>query len=586
MLHKTSLRPFNKKTAGFNGMTANHRIDWARVLASPWAMGIALFAIGILPRLIGLGDHPPRTDELYHIIAGRSWAENGTLGMGAGVYNRAHLYSIATGAMFKLFGVGITQGRLLGALSGALEVVALGLWLRAVAGTRAGWVGGLLLAFNHFAVEQAQSARFYSAHALMAWIFATSVFAMLTGGVGQGKVRLAALAIITVASLALAIHLQPLTAIIAGAVACWAGPWLLANGRLSFFFGSLRRTTITLPVMFIAAAVFALVARNLLLDAWHLYRRAPGWAEGDINDLSFYLQELSYSLNWMFSLAPVAAMIAWRRHRDAVIFCAVIIVVAALGQTFGGMKAKRYIFYLYPFFIALWGMAFAVAAPAVVQWWEKVAPPAGRWRPALGMGLFATVAGFALICANSYRSSLVAVSHLVRTGSPDILIHKGWGQMEVDWTPHLGELRRFVDKGSVFIATDMTRTIYYLHDYDILLNRSDLDDAGAGEFVYDDRAGRFEMGSGTALELIIRCYPSGTLLMADFGDFNGIITPDVWKVIHARMHEVPLPPELLLQGFSWNSKPDSNSPECRAVYDAGYVHNRHEDRMAQVRRPG
>jgi hypothetical protein len=567
-------------------MTGNQRID-ARVLASPWAMAIFLFVIGLLPRLIGLGDHPPRTDELYHIIAGRSWAEDGTLAMGAGSYHRAHLYSIATGVMFKLFGVGLEQGRLLGALSGALEVVALGLWLRAVAGARAGWVGGLLLALNHFAVEQAQSARFYCAHALMAWIFATSVFAMLTGGVGQGKIRLAALGAVAAFSLALAIHLQPLTAIIVIAVGCWVGLWLLINGKLDFFFGSWRRTVITSLIVLVAGAVFAIVARNLLLDAWQMYRRAPGWAEAELNDTSFYLQELSYSLNWMFSLAPVAAMIAWRRNRDAVLFCLVIIVVAALGQSFGGMKAKRYIFYLYPFFIALWGMAFAVAAPIVVQWWEKVAPPMCRWRNALEIGLFAAVAGFALICANSYRSSLVALSHFIRTGSPDIVTRKGWGQMEVDWTPYLGELRRFADSGSVFIATDMTRTIYYLGDYDILLNRSDLDDAGDGEFVYDDRSGRFEMGSGAALERIIRCYPSGTLLMADFGNFNGIITPDVWDVIHMRMHQVPLPPELLLQGYAWNGKADSNSPECRAIYDAGYVHDRHGGSMtASVKKPG
>lgn len=546
--------------------------DKQGALSSPWIIAIGLFAIGLLPRLIGLGDHPPRTDELFHIIAGRSWAANGTLAMGDGVYDRASLYSVATGVMFKIFGVGIFQGRLLGALAGALQVMALGLWVRSVADARAGWVAGLLLAFNHFAVEHAQSARFYAMHALATWVFAIAVYAMVTRGLAQGWARLAGLGLVAVASLALAAHLQKMTPVIVAAVGSWAGIWLLMEGKLGFFFGSTRRTAITLLIGGGAVLAVAVLAWQPLSAEWEFYRRAPGWAEGDRNNKSYYVQELSYGLNWIFSLFPVAAMIAWRRYRSAVSFCVVVIVVALAAHSFGGMKARRFAFYIYPFMLALWAFAFAVAAPTVMRWWKDVSAGWSRGRSTLAaIGVFGFAAAVALLCANNYRNSLVALSRLIKTGSPDISFNDGWARMEVDWTPYLADIHRLTKDKSVFIATDMTRSIYYLGDYDVLLNRSDLDDMGEGDFVFDYRTGRYDIGSGSALKLLMRCYPTGAVLVASFGDDAGIIPPDAWQVIRDDMREIALPAPLQMRAYEWRSTPDSGSEACKAVYDGGYV---------------
>ena len=40
-----------------------------------------IFLVAFLVRLMGVGSNPVHVDELYHLLAGRSWAEEGTLRM-------------------------------------------------------------------------------------------------------------------------------------------------------------------------------------------------------------------------------------------------------------------------------------------------------------------------------------------------------------------------------------------------------------------------------------------------------------------------------------------------------------------------
>ena len=62
--------------------------DFARLLAG--ASAVALFAF--LLRYIGMS-HEPTWDELYHVLAARSWAENGTFAIADGEYTRAALFT-------------------------------------------------------------------------------------------------------------------------------------------------------------------------------------------------------------------------------------------------------------------------------------------------------------------------------------------------------------------------------------------------------------------------------------------------------------------------------------------------------------
>jgi hypothetical protein len=539
-------------------------------------MAALLLAIGLLTRLIGIGDHPPRTDELFHILAGRSWSENGTLAMADGEYLRARLYTIATGVMFKLFGYGLAEGRALSAIGGALQVLALGLWVRAISGNAvAGWAAALLLCFNSQAIEQSQTARFYTWHALGTWLFATATFTIVTQGAAMRWWRIVLLGAGGLLSFVIAAHLQPTAVIAFAGVAAWTGLWLLIHRKPDVIFKSDRRLAASIGAIALLGIVICLVAGQTLHDQWVIFRRAPAWAAGSVTAPGFYLNELAFAMNWLFALFPLAAVMAWRGYRDATLFCVVVLATILIAQSLGGMKATRYVYYAFPFLLAQWGLALAAAMPTIRHYLEGVAPQASRSaRRALVTGLVAIVGSVALLAPNYYRDTAQAAMLLIRTGSPDRVQSAGYHRDELDWTPYVAALRPLT-KRDVFIATDMQRTIYFLGDYDILLNRSELDDAGKDsgqkEFTWDDRTGRADISRGSSLQLLMRCYATGAVLMTDQKAESPDITADAADVIKDEMRPVPLPAGSRLVAYEWTTKPEPDAPECRDLYDQGYV---------------
>jgi hypothetical protein len=555
-------------------------------LTSPWAMAALLFSLALLTRLIGIGDHPPRTDELFHILAGRSWAENGTLAMGDGEYLRARYYTMATGIMFELFGFGMAEGRALSAIGGALQVMALGLWMRSITGDLwAGWAAALLLCFNAEAIEQSQTARFYTWHALGTWLFAISSFALVTGAATAGKLRLAALLVVAIVSLAVAAHLQQTTAVVVAGVLAWTGLWLLINHKLDFIIRSPVRLKAVAAGLIVGAAAMSMAEWHQIHAQWVFFRRAPAWAGKSVTAPGFYLNELAFSMNWLFALFPLAAIIAWRRYRDATLFCIVIAAVILIVQSLGGMKATRYVYYAFPFIFALWGLTFAAAMPAIRQYGASLAPP--LWprpaRVALVWGLATIVAGVALLSPNSYRDTARAGIRYLKTGSPDDLQETaGHHRDEVDWSPYVATLKSLTRR-DVFIATDLQRTIFYLGDFDILLNQSELDDAGKdtgrAEFSWDDRSGHTDISRGSSLRLLMRCYATGSLLVSDQKMQSPDISPDAAKVIREEMQAIALPAALRMHAYTWTRTPEPGSPECKYLYDEGFIpeHSPHPD---------
>lgn len=535
-----------------------------------------LLAIALVTRLIGIGDHPPRTDELFHILAGRSWAEHGTFAMADGEYLRARLYTAATGVMFKLFGYGLAEGRALSAIGGALQVMALGLWVRAISGSAlAGWVSAMLLCFNAQAIEQSQTARFYTWHGLGVWLFATAVFTIVTESAAMRWLRIAMLSAGALLSLAIAMHLQPTTAIAFAGVAAWTGLWLMIHRKPDFIFKSGGRLAATAAAILILAAIFCLLEWRHLHDQWILFRRAPAWAESSVTAPAFYLNELAFAFNWLFALFPLAAVLAWRRYRDAALFCVTIMTIIIIAQSLGGMKATRYVYYAFPFLLALWGLAFAAALPAIRHYLGSLAPHWPRAaRQVLAAGLICMVAGVALLSPNYYRDTAQAAMLFVKTGSPERHQTNGYHHDELDWTPFVPAIRPLM-KRDVFIATDMQRTIYFLGDYDVLLNRSELDDAGKDtgqkEFTWDDRTGRVDISRGSSLQLLMRCYATGAILMSDQKTASPDITPDAARVIESEMQLVALPAQTRLVTYEWKRTPEPDAPECKHLYYEGYV---------------
>jgi hypothetical protein len=536
---------------------------YAKLFSSPLFIGLSLLLLAALVRFVGIGDAALRTDEIYHLLAGRSWADHGTLAMGDGVYTRARLYSMATGWFFEMFGPTPAVGRSLAAVAGILLVVATGLWARRQAEPLAGWTAGLLLCFSYTSITIAQFARFYTWHALTVFLLAITVYALVTQLRTLGIRRLVLLAVVAFLTLLISIHLQATTFLMALGLGAWAGLYLLFTGQLAFIIRSRVWTALAGGAVLLGIVVLW-VARPILWGMWRELRDAAAWSHENRDNFLFYVDLLGHQHSWLFYLLPIAAIIAWRRYRDLTFFCVIVIVVCLGLHSVAGMKALRYIYYLFPFMFVIWGCAVAVAGPPVVRYLVRlISPWAGRAAPVLiGLGLLVAALP-AVFVMTDYRLTVTGALRWLKTGSTWQPFDYGSAREEVDWAPYLPQLRQ-LQKDRLFIATDSVRTLYYLDDYDLMLNKSELSDAGSKEFSHDRRTGKLDISSGQSLALVMKCYPRGSVIVSDARWGDAGVPDDAARVIKGSMKPVRLAPELRMSGYVWDQAPEKSS-QCDRV---------------------
>ena len=541
------------------------RDDLHRLFSSPYILAFTLLFLALAVRIIGIGDAPLRTDEIYHLLAGRSWAEHGTLAMGDGVYTRAKYYSIATGWFFKLFGPTPGVGRALAAVGGVALVVVTALWTRSVAGPVAGWVAGLLICFDYSSISLSQFARFYTWHALAVFVLAAALYTIVTEYKHLTRARLACWSMAAIVALLCAVHLQPITALVAVALASWSGIYLLLFGPLRFLLRSPRLLGLLLLAGAALAAGIVIFEHRLLLKLWGDLRQAAAWSEGNRDDYAYYVTMLNHVLGWLFFLFPLAAILAGRRYLQPTLFCVVILAVCLGIHSLAGMKALRYVFYLFPFIFAVWAMAAAAIGPWLVRLVAGFVPSASPGgRSSLAALAIMIVLTPALLLITDFRLTAAAAARLASTGSPELPFEYGAAREQVDWTPHLPLLRTLVGK-RLFVATDSVRTLYYLRDYDVILGKSELSDVGDQEFTYDKRTGKRDISTGQSLARIVNCYADGIILVSNARWRTANVTDEAADTIERLTKPVALPPDLNMQAHIWHSRP-ANSADCQRIH--------------------
>jgi hypothetical protein len=547
-------------------MTTNFAHRQSGLASSPYVIAAVLFAAALLLRLFGIGDAPPRTDDLYNFIAARSWADNGTLAMADGFYTRTKYFSIVTGWFLDLFGPTLGVARAVAAIGGAALVGVLALWVRRIGGPLAGWSAGILLCFSYTCITWSQVARFYSWHAVAMLVLAIAVYAIVTGLGTMRLSRTLGWAVVALVALLCGLHLQAITTIMLIALAVWSGLYLLFGGRFNFIFRSPLLLTGSAIATAILIALILFPGRAILFEQWKNLRNASAWSAENQNNFAFYIDQLSHQLGWLFLLFPAAAIIVWRRHRTFLLFCVTIAAICLGLHTIAGMKALRYIMYVFPFFFAVWGLAVAVTASSCVGYLSRAMPTAlGKWRSKAAGAALMAVAAVALLVVTDFRQTAAAATRAVKTGSPFQPFEYGFGRDQVDWAPYLPELRS-LQKFGLFVVSDSNRAIYYLDDYDVLLSRTELSDVGKREFTLDKRTGKRDIGSGRSIEQIIRCYPKGSILTTEAQWRSAYITPDAADVIERKTKPVKLPTALNMRAYKWEHDIPAQSPACDRLY--------------------
>jgi hypothetical protein len=535
-----------------------------------WRRGIIpdvllLAGIAFALRLVQL-DHAPHIDELYHVLAARSLLEDGTLFInGTQPYTRAWAFTYVVAGLMAVFGDSLVVGRLPALAAGVGLVVAVFLWLNAVAGRTAAWVAGLLVCFAPVALYHSQQIRFYTVHALFLWIAAAAAYAAATGS--RGRRRTAILAAGTVACLAIAFHLQVSTLVAISALATWlvlyrGGDivrWTVAGGR--------HRAWIVAGATAAVVGVTAGVAvGGAAAEVLRIFSMVDVWAEGDRHYLRYYHDRFLHQYPTLWTLFPVAVLLAASRYPRPALFCLTMFAIPFVVHSLAAWKHERYLFYALPFFFAVWGLAVAVALPWIRERIDAVIRHASPLpRRTAGAAVTAALAAAVLFAAAGNSASMYTYRML--TVSDEDWKLSGAYRGEPVWDRALPVLQAEAAEADMVMGFAMVTTLYYLDRLDLGLSATEVQrGTSTAEFSVAAREGVPVISRAESVRLVQSCVPSGLVIAGVRGWRNTWgVPPETAEYIESSMEHVALPENLGLQVFRWRTPDPGGEPACAAL---------------------
>jgi 4-amino-4-deoxy-L-arabinose transferase-like glycosyltransferase len=394
-------------------MTSQGDPATTRVTSAAVAAPIALFAIALAVRLVGL-HHTPYVDELNHVMAAHSLLERGTLEVAPGgePYTRARLFTWLVAGLFKLFGESLAIARIPAVLAGAALATAIFLWVRSVAGRGAAWTAALLFCFQPESIYLSQLARFYTIQTLCFFVGATLIYRIVTDR-SLTRARAMQLGAGALLLFLVALHLQIITIVGIAAVLAWA---LADRAR-----ASLRRSQLLVAIVALIAAV-ALGAIAIRHGAFArqlaMFTYVDQWAAANRHNVRYYHDLFLDQYATLWTLFPLLALLAIYRSGRATLLCLATFAVAFVAHSLAAWKAERYLFSVMPMFFAVAGIGLAEGAarvrPAIEGALDWLAGRAlsSRARSVCLAIVIAFVAGFAIIGngATSYTIKMLRES--------------------------------------------------------------------------------------------------------------------------------------------------------------------------------
>ena len=526
----------------------NNEIGWKTI-----AVGASIsFVLAFAVRMANF-QHPPITDELYHLLAAASWAADGSLAIAEGEYLRASAFTKLIGVIHAMSDGNLDAIRLFGILIGSLLVAAVFAWSRRFVGSVDAVIAATMLALMPGAVFLSQHIRFYSLHSLTFFAVAVGVYSLVLGRV-SGVARILIIACLLFLIL-LGVHLQVTTLIGISGIVLW-----VFVVKYAAIFDWFRVGRLRLPIFGIAiAGVLAILVLNgsAVSDLLRLYQSSAMWNSGD--GPTFYHDFYRNQLGAFWSLAPAAFVIAVLVRPLPAIFCACIFVVAFIVQSFGGMRGERFLFYAMPFFFIIWGIAISAVGRILIRFItdavEKSGPtflraPSAR---ALPTAIVIAIFGFLMI-----STPAVVMTAKMVTGRPVSLTKSPvyWDRYRTDWQGASSFLRDLGAKSQVTIVSQALHSQYYLGGFDYALSATALADVisfGVTDGV-DPRTGRPVIDSPDALTSILDCNKSGMVVIHEPAWRNpSRVNSAAADFIESNMKLVEVPDDWGLLVFSWQS---------------------------------
>lgn len=531
-----------------------------------------LFTVSILARSAFL-DREPIHDELYHLLAARSWADNGSLSIADGEYSRGRLYTVFVGSVYKLFGDDVTTVRWSSAIVGSLWVLGVFAWCRRRFDRTVAWTAALLFSLAPGAVFLSQYIRFYVLHGLLFWLIAVAVFELVECDSDRWKKALIT-ACVLLFFLA-ATHLQLTTVVGVGGI----GLYLAVRGYPVLIQRSAKNPGFHrwLIGVFIACAVVIafLIHSGIAAEIVAIYRWAPAWASNSGFLRYHWMLVEQYPLIW--GMVPVAVILAvYSRSRPA-IYSASIFCTAIVLHSFAGMKAERFIFYVMPFFFVLGAVLFKEGLLHVNKMTAEITKivPAGMpgVQGFVRIGLMSIVCLFLFLSNPAFR----ATADMVR-GQPVSDSTGGgryWDRYQTVWSHAAPELQALARKSEVVLSASELHMLYFVGRVDIELNFSRLSELVDGawhqgqEFTSDFRTGRPVISSAESVEQVVSCFRTGLVVVRADNWTKPIFIPvKTRETIESMMEEVDLSDEWGLRVWAWKHRDFKVSPECARLEES------------------
>lgn len=547
----------------------------SRVRSAAIAAPLAVFAIALIARLIGL-HHTPYVDELNHVMAAHSLLQRGTLQLDPGgePYSRARLFTYLIAALFRAFGESLAVARLPAVIAGAALVTALFLWVRSIAGRGAAWTAAMLFCFQPQSLYLSQLARFYTIQTLCFFVGAVCVFRVVTDR-ARARRRAIQLSACAVLLFLLALHLQVISIVGIGAVIAWAIADLTFARRRAGPRPPLRRAQL---IAAIAGAALVLVVVALAIRGGvvtrglALFSYVDLWAEANRHNVRYYHDIFLDQYATIWTLFPLLVLLAISRSGRAALFCLVVFAVVFIAHSLAAWKAERYLFSAMPMFFALAGIGIAEGArrvrPALEDAIDWLSGGALHERARAGalVLVFAFVAAFAL-AGNGATSYAIK---MLRTSDADwqlALLYRG----QPDWDAAHPVLGPAADSASVVISTSELKSLYYLHRLDVLLSVDYLGDPHhpGAQFSSFRKLDKPVVSTAESLDELRACFPTG-LIVSERGQWRTpwSIQPAVADYIESTMEPVKLPSPTRLLAFRWRTSIPDSAADCPAIHRA------------------
>lgn len=538
---------------------------WIRLLLG----AVVVFLVAAAIRWTGLGQEATH-DELYHLLAARSWLADGDLAIAGGEpYGRGASFTRIVALFMSWLGPSLEVARIPVLIAGSLVAATLYGWLRMHGQVLAAWVAGLLVCVDPVLVEISWMLRFYSLQNLA---FLVGVIAAVEATVGRRRRRSARLLLAGLAALSLfaAYSLQLASIIGIGALGIALG---------SLFLPSLLRRSPSRRATWIAAGVFgvllaagaAVVAGSRFGELLIRLTTTPDlWGQALADQWRFYYAAIHDRWAVALGLFPALAVFAALRRPRIAAVAALVFALSLVVHSVVAWKAERYIAYILPLF-------FVVVAIGVVEAVRRLRPLVrklvGDAMGALGASprtlrasTLIGVAGIVLFGVASNRAFL-QTGRLVTRDHSFSYPFKPFRERPMSWERASGALRPIADQVDVVVASDAIKALHYMGEVDYSMHANSLHQAGEWlpEFTVDRRIGRPVFRRPETLDAVMRCHPTGLIVVERRAWRSRIsVRAELADFIAEHAEPVEVPERWGILAYRWETE-GAGGPACESV---------------------